>query len=109
MIKHPLLRPLIWDIQAERFSINCSSLAAVIPCTRIRVCCRTLLYKYKGKVYVPPLEVVDDIITLSKCGSTGVALNQTVNTFIDLKELKLSEGKCSQIKVNAQTTKYMIT
>ena len=35
-----------------------------------------LLYKYRRNVDVPPLEMVDDIITVSKCGSTSVALNQ---------------------------------
>ena len=35
---------------------------------------------------MPPLEMVDDIITASKCGSTAVALNQTVKRFIKLKE-----------------------
>ena len=65
----------------------------------------TLIYKYKGKVDVPPLEMVDDIITISKGGSTGVALNQTVNTFLELKKLKLSEGKCSQIHIGKQKEK----
>ena len=40
-----------------------------------------LLYKYKEKVSVPPLEMVDDIVTVSKCGPTSLALNETVNTF----------------------------
>ena len=50
-----------------------------------------LQYQYRGKVGVPPLEMVDDIVTASTCGSTAVALNQTVNTFVDLKKLKLSK------------------
>ena len=60
---------------------------------------KNLLYKYKGTVDVPPLEMVDDIITASKCGSTSIAMNETVNTFIELKKLKLSESKCSKIHV----------
>ena len=58
-----------------------------------------LLYKYRGNVEVPPLEMVDDIITVSKCGSTSVALNQSVNTFVELKKLKLSKNKCSKIHI----------
>ena len=58
-----------------------------------------VLYRYRGIVAVPPLEMVDDVITVSKCGSTSIALNQIVNTFIDLKKLKLSEGKCSKIHI----------
>ena len=38
-----------------------------------------LIYKYKGTVDVPPLEMVDDIITATKCGSTAIAMNATVN------------------------------
>ena len=30
---------------------------------------KNLLYKYKGKVDVPPLEMVDDILTVQKCGA----------------------------------------
>ena len=58
-----------------------------------------ILYKYRGTVAVPPLEMVDDIITTSKCGSTSVALNEAVNTFINLKKLKLSDKKCSKIHI----------
>ena len=59
----------------------------------------SLLYKYRGHVLVPPLEMVDDVVTASKCGTTAITLNETVNTFIELKKLKLSAGKCSQIHV----------
>jgi hypothetical protein len=58
-----------------------------------------LLYSYKGKVNIPPLEMVDDIVTTSKCGATSLALNETVNTFIELKKLKLSDQKCSKIHI----------
>ena len=48
---------------------------------------------------MPPLEIVDDVITVSKCGNTSIALNQIVNSSIDLKKLKLSEGKCCKIHI----------
>ena len=35
----------------------------------------------------------------SKCGSTAITMNETVNAFIELKKLKLSEAKCSKIHV----------
>jgi hypothetical protein len=50
-------------------------------------------------VPVPPLEMVDDVITASKCGNTAVALNSAVNTFMEQKKLKLSQDKCSQIHI----------
>ena len=46
---------------------------------------------------MPTLEMVDNVITVSKCGSKSIALNQIVNSSIDLKKLKLSEGKCCTI------------
>ena len=60
---------------------------------------KNLVCKYKGNVEVPPLEMVDDVITVSKCGSTSVALNQTVNSFVELKKLTLSKNKCSKIHI----------
>ena len=44
-----------------------------------------LLYKYKGVADIPPLLMVDDILTISKCSPTASALNATVNAFINSK------------------------
>merc|ERR1719319_1363010 len=64
-----------------------------------------LLYKYRQNVEVPPLQMVDDIITASKCGATSVALNSKVNTFIEMKKLVLSEKKCAKIHVGSKKSK----
>ena len=64
-----------------------------------------LLYKYRGEVDVPPLQMVDDIITASKCGATSQALNTAVNTFINTKKMKLSAKKCSKIHVGNKVSK----
>ena len=45
----------------------------------------SLLYMYKGQVSVPPLEMVDDILTVEKCGLTSLAMNAEVNSFIEQK------------------------
>ena len=42
---------------------------------------------------MPPLEMVDDVVTISKCGATAIALNRTVNTFIEHKKLRLNAKK----------------
>ena len=44
-----------------------------------------LPYIYREKMKVPPLQMVDDVITAAKCGSTARALNAAVNTFMELK------------------------
>ena len=59
----------------------------------------SLTYKYKGEVPVPPLEMVDDVVTVSKCGATSVALNKTVNSFIEHKKLNLNAKKCAKMHI----------
>ena len=57
------------------------------------------LYKYKGEVDVPPLEMVDDILTLQNCGLASEAINNQVNNFIEQKKLTLGHNKCVKIHV----------
>ena len=61
-----------------------------------------LLYKYRQSVEVPPLQMVDDVITASKCGATGTALNTNINTFMKMKKLQLSESKCAKIHIGTK-------
>jgi hypothetical protein len=56
-----------------------------------------LLYKYKGTVGVPALEMVDDIADIQKCGADAIKANAVVNTFIEHKKLTLSKNKCHKI------------
>ena len=60
---------------------------------------KSLLYNYKNKVEVPPLQMVDDVIAASKCGNQVVATNAAVNMFTKLKKLELSETKCSRLHI----------
>ena len=55
-----------------------------------------LMYKYRNTVYVPPLEMVDDIMSAVKCGSTATAVNSIINAFIESKKLMLGSLKCSE-------------
>ena len=59
----------------------------------------SLLYKYRGEVQVPPLQMVDDIISASKCGTQVVTTNAAVGTFIKSKKLQLSETKCARLHI----------
>ena len=58
-----------------------------------------LMYKYKGKVATPPLQMVDDILGIQKCSSKSLQLNTAINTFINLEKLKLSKKKCHNIHI----------
>ena len=46
-----------------------------------------LSYKYLNKVHVPPSLMVDDVLTVSKCGQNSIKLNSTVNTFVYSKKV----------------------
>ena len=50
------------------------------------------MYKYRGLVSIPPLEMVDDVITAVECGSKSVKLNAVVSALIDSKKLSLSKN-----------------
>lgn len=49
-----------------------------------------LLYKYKKTVDIPTLEMVVDVLTISKWGATSLAMNTTVNQFMSSKKLNLN-------------------
>ena len=56
-----------------------------------------ILYKYNG-VDIPPLGMVDDIITVTNVENTE-NLNKLVNEFIKSKNLRLSKSKCFRIHI----------
>ena len=58
----------------------------------------SLLYMYKGLVAVPPICMVDDILSVQKC-SESLKINAIINAFIETKKLKLSKKKCNRIHV----------
>ena len=63
------------------------------------------MFKFRGQVNVPPLEMVDNIVTAANCGEESVNLNAKVNTFVEHKKLKLSAKKCSNIHIGNKTTR----
>ena len=52
------------------------------------------VYKYKGCINIPPLSMVDDILTVSLCGTDSVKVNGIVQAKVECKQLKLSHLKC---------------
>ena len=57
------------------------------------------LYVYKNTVRIPPLEMVDDIALVSKCGNDAIKANSIVNTFIESKKLDFAKKKCHQMHI----------
>ena len=46
------------------------------------------LYQYKEKVAIPPLGMVDDIISVSKCGINSLLMNSFLNSKTNIKKLQ---------------------
>ena len=63
-----------------------------------------IMYKYRGVVAVPPLEMIDDIITAVECGPKSVKLNAMVNAFIESKKLALSVEKCAKVHLGNKSS-----
>ena len=57
-----------------------------------------LLYLYKGVVAVPPICMVDDVMSIQKC-SESANINTTINAFMEMKKLTLSKKKCNRIHI----------
>ena len=58
-----------------------------------------IAYKFRGKIVVPPLEMVDDVST---CGATSVAMNDLVNSFMSKTKLQLNQSKCAKIHIGSK-------
>ena len=46
--------------------------------------------------------MIDDILTVQKCGLEALEINTEVNAFVDLKKIKLAEKKCVQIHIGIE-------
>ena len=58
-----------------------------------------LLYTYKDEVGVPPLGMVDDVLTVSRCGVEAVEMNAFLNQKTRIKKLQFGPDKCHQLHV----------
>ena len=68
-----------------------------------------LAYMYREKVVVPPLQMIDSVLTGSKCGSTARAMNSLVIRFM-LKFAKIHVGRksymCPQLFVQNKELRH---
>ena len=93
-IKNIIMQGTVWG------SLFCTSTMDKLPKAIYNT--PSLLYKYKGEVSVPPLEMVDDVLTIQKCGIKALDINAEVNAFVEQKKLKLAENKCVQVHVGSK-------
>ena len=88
--------PIKCSIQSETLSSNCMKRDN-----------GSVMYKYKGLVYIPPLQMVDDIMMLSRCGIQTIEANALLNVHIESKKLRLSEHKCYHMHISKKRTKCL--
>ena len=56
-------------------------------------------YKYKDIVEIPPLIMLDDLITISECGHKTAMVNSYVKFKTSSKKLQFGNQKCKKIHV----------
>ena len=57
------------------------------------------LYFYKDSVPIPPLGLVDDLLTISSCGFRTTQMNQYLNSKTAEKRLQFSTSKCIKLHI----------
>ena len=57
------------------------------------------IYFYMNKVPIPPLGMVDDLLTISECGFKTNLLNEFLNLKTATKKLEFGTKKCVKMRV----------
>ena len=63
------------------------------------------LYKYKGFVRIPPMALIDDILTVTPCGIDSILMNAAVQSKVNNKRLELGHKKCFKMHVGNEASK----
>ena len=61
-----------------------------------------ILYKFKDCVRIPPLEMIDDVLTVTDCSIKSLKMNAMVQSKIDCKKLELSDTKCCKMHIGPE-------
>jgi hypothetical protein len=59
-------------------------------------------YAYKGCVKVPPLAMIDDLITVTECGYKSTMANSYLNSKTAIKKLQFGTQKCHKMHVGSK-------
>ena len=52
---------------------------------------------------VPPMSMIDDIISFAKCGPKSIALNSIIDTKITMKKMIFGPSKCHNLHIGHNT------
>ena len=64
------------------------------------------IYKYKGEVEIPPLSMMDDLISISECGVKTAMVNSYIRFKSLSKKLQFGSEKCKKIHVGKLKEEY---
>ena len=64
------------------------------------------IFKYKDCITIPPLSMVDDVISVSSCGVNSIMVNAIIQAKVECKQLELGSKKCFNMHVGKKS-KYL--
>ena len=89
-----VLAPLISSLQVDTMGKECLDEAKH-------------LYYYKDMVPIPPLGLVDDLFTITKCGYKTNLMNKFINVKSAMKKLQFGASKCVKMHVGKTCNKSL--
>ena len=63
-------------------------------------------YMYRGKVEIPPLSMVDDVLCVSECGFKTTMSHAFISLKTDSKKLQFGASKCKKLHVGKRCEEY---
>ena len=63
-------------------------------------------YSYKGEVEIPPLIMMDDLISISECGPKSAMVNSYIRLKTKTKKLQFGYEKCKKIHIGKYCDEY---
>ena len=63
-------------------------------------------YSYKGEVEIPPLIMLDDLISISECGPKSAMANAFIRLKTNTKKLQFGSEKCKKIHIGKYCDQY---
>ena len=58
-----------------------------------------ILYKYKDIITIPPLGMIDDVISINECGAKAIKMNALIQNKVNCKRLTLGPSKCFHMHI----------
>ena len=89
-----VLSPLISSLQVDKIGKDCLEN-------------KKHLYYFKDVVPIPPLEMMDDLLTISECGYKTKLLNEFINFKTGTKRLQFGASKCIKMHIGKEKSEIL--